>query len=125
MTIKSIEIIQPDDWHIHLREKEILKAVSKYSFRINNRCIVMPNLEEPITSSKLSLKYKEEIEASFSKRLFTPLIPCYLSENIDLIDFEYACYNYISFEIANFFCEFCGIPDFNIKYFLLLISLIN
>ena len=79
MTIKSIEIIQPDDWHIHLREKETLKAVSKYSFRINNRCIVMPNLEEPIISSKLSLKYKEEIEASFSKRSFTPLIPCYLS----------------------------------------------
>ena len=90
MTIKSIEIIQPDDWHIHLREKETLKAVSKYSFRINNRCIVMPNLEEPIISSKLSLKYKEEIEASFSKRSFTPLIPCYLSENLDLKDFEYA-----------------------------------
>ena len=54
MTIKSIEIIQPDDWHIHLREKETLKAVSKYSFRIKNSCIVMRNVDEPIISYQLS-----------------------------------------------------------------------
>ena len=54
-----IEIIQPDDWHIHLREGKILNTVSKYSSRINNRCIVMPNLKIPITTSDLGNKYKK------------------------------------------------------------------
>ena len=40
-----------------------------------------------------------------------------LGDDVEIIDFEYACYNYISFEIANFFCEFCGIPNFNTNLF--------
>ena len=47
MNEAMIEIIQPDDWHIHLRQGEILNTVSKHSSRINNRCIVMPNLRHP------------------------------------------------------------------------------
>ena len=43
-----INLIKPDDWHIHLREGEMLKAVINSSTRINSRCIVMPNLEIPI-----------------------------------------------------------------------------
>ena len=50
-TIKSIDIIQPDDWHTHLREGDLLNLISKYSARINNRCIAMPNLEIPINPS--------------------------------------------------------------------------
>ena len=52
MTETIIEIIQPDDWHVHLREDKLLEVVSKYSFRINNRCIVMPNLETPMNHKK-------------------------------------------------------------------------
>ena len=63
-----IEIIQPDDWHVHLREGRMLKVVSRYSSRINNRCIVMPNLEVPITTSYLAKKYKSEIQESFNVR---------------------------------------------------------
>ena len=83
-----IEIIQPDDWHVHLREGRMLKVVSKYSARINNRCIVMPNLEVPITTSYLAKKYKSEIQESFNVRSFIPLIPCYLTDNLDLKDFK-------------------------------------
>ena len=70
-----IEIIQPDDWHIHLRQGEILRAVSKYSSRINNRCIVMPNIDIPITTSYLANEYKNEIKQTFQSNSFTPLIP--------------------------------------------------
>ena len=83
-----IEIIQPDDWHVHLREGRMLKVVSKYSSRINNRCIVMPNLEVPITTTYLAKKYKSEIQGSFNVRPFIPLIPCYLTDNLDLKDFK-------------------------------------
>ena len=95
MNIKSIEIIQPDDWHIHLREGEILKTVSKYSARINNGCIVMPNLEIPITTSDLAKKYIREIQDTFVSSFFTPLIPCYLIDNLNLNDFKYALKNEI------------------------------
>jgi len=88
MNKKIIEIIQPDDWHIHLREGKILDLVKKYSSRINNRCIVMPNLRTPITTSALAKKYIHEIKFKMNNELFDPLIPCYLTENLNLEDFE-------------------------------------
>ena len=88
-SIKSIKIIKPDDWHVHLREGEMMKAIIKYSTRINQRCIVMPNLDVPVTSMKLGLQYLKKI-TSLSGDKFIPLLPCYLTENIDLEDFEIA-----------------------------------
>ena len=89
-TENSIKIIKPDDWHVHLREGDMMKAVIKYSSRINQRCVVMPNLNEPIISSSLCLSYKEEIYKLISHNSFVPLVPCYLTENIDLDDFRMA-----------------------------------
>ena len=85
-----IEIIQPDDWHIHLREGKILDTVSQYSSRINNRCIVMPNLDQPITTSELAIDYIKEIKKTFKSNSFIPLIPCYLTDTLNLDDFEKA-----------------------------------
>ena len=92
-----LNIIKPDDWHVHLREGEMLKAVINYSTRINARCIIMPNLEVPITTSNLGLTYKKEIEKLVELNNFMPLIPCYLTDNIDLEDFKYALENNIFF----------------------------
>ena len=86
---KIIKIIQPDDWHVHLREGKILRTVLKYSTRINKRCIAMPNLKNPLINSNLAQKYKKEI-MKLSRRNFNVLIPCYLSEKINLKDFRYA-----------------------------------
>ena len=58
-----VEIIKPDDWHVHLREGDMMQAVTQYSSRINHRCIVMPNLETPITTSKQGEEYKNTILA--------------------------------------------------------------
>ena len=43
--INFINIIRPDDWHIHLREGNMLDVVTQYSSRVNHRSIVMPNLK--------------------------------------------------------------------------------
>ena len=83
-----VKIIQPDDWHIHIREGEMLKAVTKFSSRINYRGIVMPNLKKPITNSTLALNYIEEINRNIGLSNFKPLIPCYLTDNLDLVDFK-------------------------------------
>mgnify|MGYP001376287473 CR=1 FL=1 len=90
---ESIKIIQPDDWHVHLREDEMLGVVTKYSSRVNRRCIAMPNTSKPITSSAQAVKYKKLIEMNSGKKNFEALIPCYLTEDLLINDFEYALQN--------------------------------
>ena len=91
MSIKnSLKIIQPDDWHVHLREGKMMEAVLRSSSRINHRCIVMPNLETPITSTEQALKYKKEIYSINKNNNFVPLIPCYLTKDLNLNDFKNA-----------------------------------
>ena len=91
----SIKIIKPDDWHVHFREDEMLRVVTKYSSRINRRCIAMPNTSNAITSSDQAIKYKKLIEASSNSKNFEALIPCYLTESLNIDDFTYALENNI------------------------------
>ena len=87
MTVKSLKIIRPDDWHVHLREGNLLKAVINHSTRVNQRCIVMPNLNDPITTTLKGIDYIKKINL-LSNNNFSPLLPCYLTEDLDLIDFS-------------------------------------
>ncbi|MDC0058077.1 dihydroorotase [Pelagibacteraceae bacterium] len=91
----SINIIQPDDWHVHFREGEMLKVVTKYSSRINKKCIAMPNTSTPIISSNQAINYKKLIEANSHTTNFEALIPCYLTESLNIDDFIYALKNKI------------------------------
>tara|TARA_B100000575_G_C23095220_1_gene631650 strand:+ start:423 stop:1466 length:1044 start_codon:yes stop_codon:yes gene_type:complete len=93
---KNFEILQPDDWHVHFREGDMLHMVTNYSSRINNRCIAMPNTIEPITNTVKAKSYKRKIEQA-SKYNFNPLIPCYLTENLDSNDFRLGLQNGIFF----------------------------
>ena len=88
--LKNLKIIRPDDWHIHLREGELLQCVINSTTRIIGRCIVMPNLSTPITTSSLCKQYKKEIKKLVKVDYFEPHIPCYLTDNIDLNDFDNA-----------------------------------
>ena len=85
-----IKIIQPDDWHVHFREDEMLSVVTKFSSRVNRRCIAMPNTLIPITSSQQAINYKKLIQMNAGKKDFEALIPCYLTENLNIEDFEYS-----------------------------------
>jgi len=84
----NIQILQPDDWHVHFREGAMLKVVSHFSARINRRCIAMPNTNTPITESNQAVNYKAEIQNNSKSEDFEILIPCYLTENLDLNDFK-------------------------------------
>ena len=48
MENNNFTIIQPDDWHIHLREGTITKLVIKDTYTTFGRALVMPNLKKPI-----------------------------------------------------------------------------
>ena len=64
---KNIEIIQPDDWHVHFREGDMLEMVTNFSSRINNRCVAMPNTQISITDTDKAIVYKEK-EHELAKR---------------------------------------------------------
>ena len=82
MTLQSITIRRPDDWHVHLRDGEMLDRVAPYTARQFARAIVMPNLVPPVTSVEGAAAYRERIRAAAGPD-FTPLMTCYLTDNID------------------------------------------
>ena len=59
--MNSITIIKPDDWHLHLRDGDLLKAVIFSSSNHFQRALVMPNLSPPITTVKMAEEYKNRI----------------------------------------------------------------
>ena len=83
----SIEIPTPDDWHVHLRDDEMLDAVVDYTARRFRYAMVMPNLVPPITSTATAGEYRDRILAAAGDHsLFNPLITLYCSHDIDLDD---------------------------------------
>ena len=47
--MQSITIRRPDDWHVHLRDGDMLQSVAPFTARQFARAIVMPNLSPPVT----------------------------------------------------------------------------
>ena len=85
----KLVIRQPDDWHVHLRDDEILAGVSDYTARQFARAIVMPNLVPPITSVKAAGDYKDRIlKAVGPQYAFTPLMTFYLTDDCDPREIE-------------------------------------
>ncbi len=79
--MEEIEIIKPDDWHVHFRDNEILKAVVTETTRHFARAIVMPNLIPPILNGKQAIEYKKRIKKAIPKTdNFEPLMTIYLTE---------------------------------------------
>lgn len=77
----EIEIIKPDDWHVHFRDNAILKAVVPETSRHFKRAIVMPNLIPPILNEKDAIRYKARIKSAIPENDdFTPLMTLYLTE---------------------------------------------
>ena len=84
MAVESISITKPDDWHVHLRDGEMLKQVAKYTARQFGRAIIMPNLETPVTTVALATAYQDRVlEASKDYSGFEPLMTAYLTDTID------------------------------------------
>src|SRR5437868_6151867 len=80
--MQSLTIRRPDDWHVHLRDGDMLKAVAPYTARQFARAIVMPNLTPPITTARDANAYRDRIIAA-AGRGFTPLMTCYLTDQAD------------------------------------------
>lgn len=75
----TITIRRPDDWHVHLRDGEMLDLVAPYTARQFARAIVMPNLVSPVTTVDQAEAYRDRIVAAAGEG-FTPLMTCYLTD---------------------------------------------
>ncbi|PWT73508.1 MAG: dihydroorotase [Proteobacteria bacterium] len=77
----TLTIAKPDDWHLHLRDGEALRAVLPDTVERFARAIVMPNLKPPVVSTKLALEYRERIiRALPAGARFEPLMTLYLTD---------------------------------------------
>jgi dihydroorotase len=86
MTLQTLTIIKPDDWHLHLRDGEALEAVIGHTARQFARAVVMPNLKPPVTTVALAQAYHTRIQQAMDKAgiaagSFTPLMTLYLTDN--------------------------------------------
>ena len=80
--MQQIELIRPDDWHLHLRDGPVLADVVPPTARRFARAIVMPNLRPPVTTVAQAAAYRERILAAVPEGLdFEPLMTLYLTDN--------------------------------------------
>jgi dihydroorotase len=77
---QTLTIRKPDDWHVHLRDGEMLKRVAPYTARQFARAIIMPNLVPPVTSVEAVRDYRKRILEATAPG-FTPLMTCYLTDH--------------------------------------------
>ncbi len=79
--MQSFSITTPDDFHLHVRDGELMRLVVPHTARRFARAIIMPNLSPPIVSTMLAREYRERILAALTGDVnFKPLMTLYLTE---------------------------------------------
>jgi len=80
----SLTLRRPDDWHLHLRDGAMLRAVLPETARHFARAIIMPNLVPPVVTARDARAYRDRIMAALPEGMsFTPLMTLYLTEATD------------------------------------------
>ena len=77
----QLKLARPDDWHLHLRQGEVMSSVVGMTAKQMGRAIVMPNLSPPVRNAQEALRYRKEIVCSLPKGAsFNPLMTLYLTD---------------------------------------------
>lgn len=77
----TLTITRPDDWHVHLRDGEVLKDTVRDISRYNGRALIMPNTVPPVTNTEMALAYRDRILKEQHGEQFEPLMSLYLTDN--------------------------------------------
>ncbi len=77
----TLTITRPDDWHVHLRDGDVLADTVRDISRYNGRALSMPNTVPPGTTTEMALAYRERIMAAQPQAHFEPLMALYLTDN--------------------------------------------
>jgi len=80
--LQEISLVYPDDWHLHVRDGDVLRHVIPDTAERFARAIIMPNLKPPVTTTEQALAYRERILAAVPNGIsFQPLMTLYLTDN--------------------------------------------
>ncbi len=80
--VHTIEITQPDDWHLHVRDGDVLPDLIRHTAQQFARAIIMPNLKPPVTTADMAVAYQQRILAARpAGSSFQPLMVLYLTDN--------------------------------------------
>jgi dihydroorotase len=84
-----LTIRKPDDWHVHVRDGAMLRAVLPFTAKHFGRAILMPNLVPPVRTTEDALAYRARVLAALPPgSTFKPLLTCYLTDDTDADDLE-------------------------------------
>ncbi|MBL4806020.1 MAG: dihydroorotase [Rhodobacteraceae bacterium] len=84
---KTLTITRPDDWHLHLRDGDMLRGILPETARDFARAIIMPNLIPPVITATDAMAYRDRIFNALPKGAdFTPLMTLYLTDTTDPSD---------------------------------------
>lgn len=79
--MRQLNLIRPDDWHVHLRDGDYLKTTVAHISRYFGRAMVMPNLDPPVLSVKDAQQYRQRIQSLIPETSsFEPLMTLYLTD---------------------------------------------
>ena len=84
-----LDIAAPDDWHVHLRDDDMLEAVTPFTANVFRRALVMPNLVPPVTSTAAAAAYRDRILNAVgpdARPDFTPMMGLYLHDHLAVDD---------------------------------------
>lgn len=80
--LTALTLTRPDDWHLHLRDGDAMRAVVPHTAAQFARAIIMPNLRPPITTAAQAMDYRDRIIAAVPQGMkFEPLMTLYLTDN--------------------------------------------
>jgi dihydroorotase len=80
---QEITITRPDDWHLHVRDGDVLATVVPHTAAQFGRAIIMPNLRPPVTTAAQAVAYRERIREAMPPGMsFQPLMTLYLTDNL-------------------------------------------
>ncbi|MDD5241304.1 MAG: dihydroorotase [Sulfuricella sp.] len=80
--MEKLILTRPDDWHLHLRDGEQMRAVLPDTAQRFGRAIIMPNLRPPVATTEMAASYRQRILAALPAGThFEPLMTLYLTDN--------------------------------------------
>src|SRR5579862_5705382 len=87
--VERVAIRRPDDFHVHLRDGAMLRAVLPFTAAQFARGIIMPNLVPPVTTVAAAAAYRERILAARpAGNDFRPMMTCYLTDQTSADEIE-------------------------------------
>ena len=89
-TMTTLTITRPDDWHVHLRDGDVLPDTVRDISRYNGRALIMPNTIPPVTDTEMAIAYRDRIMANQPSAHFEPVMALYLTDNTSVDEIKKA-----------------------------------